>query len=337
MTNANLIKVRDNLLDRITGKSANQVLNPYVGELQPELGPQPAAAMKKSLDMIKMAAIAEDGIAVDYALLPHDPAYVEFHSVSSPSLMGFDPASLSTRQEKMAFWINLYNALVLNAVMQFGVQHSVTEGRLGIMSFFRRAAYNVGGYRVSADDIEHGILRSNKGHPYLPGAHFAQDDPCQEWVISPLDVRIHFALNCASRSCPPIQTYSADQLESQLELAAKNFVNNHVEIDPARQTMTASAIFRWYQGDFGGRMGVLRFITDHLPEDGRREWLAGNQNNVRIRYDPYDWGLNAIKTQPSDDSAELHQASQKEQKPGNNTIHELIQQQVIGSDSHQVK
>ena len=221
--------------------------------------------------------------------------------------------------------------------MHFGVQHSVTEGRLGIMSFFRRAAYNVGGYRVSADAIEHGILRSNQGHPYLPGEHFAQDDPRQEWVISPLDVRIHFALNCASRSCPPIQTYSADQLEPQLELAAKNFVNNHVEIDPASQTMTTSAIFRWYQGDFGGRKGVLSFIADHLPEDGRREWLAGNQKNVRLRYDPYDWGLNAIKTQPSDDSAEIHQASQKEQKPGNNTIHEPIQQQVIGSDSHQVK
>ena len=107
MKNANLIKTRDNLLDRITGNPANQVLNPYVGGIQPELGPQPAAAMKQSLDMIKMAAIAEDGTAVDYALLRHDPAYVEFQSVSSPSLMGFDPASLSTRQEKMAFWINL--------------------------------------------------------------------------------------------------------------------------------------------------------------------------------------------------------------------------------------
>ena len=114
-------------------------------------------------------------------------------------------------------------------------------------------------------------------------------------------------------------------------------MNNHVEIDPASQTMTTSVIFRWYQGDFGGRKGVLSFIADHLPEDGRREWLTENQKNVRLRYDPYDWGLNAIKTPPSDDSAEIHQASQKEQKPGNNTIHEPIQQQVIGSDSHQVK
>ena len=163
----------------------------------------------------------EDGTGVEYGLMRNDPVFVEFQKVSSPRLRGFDPASLSTRQEKMAFWINLYNALVLDAVIHLGVQRSVTEGRLGILAFFQQAAYIVGGHRVSADDIEHGILRSNKGHPYLPGAHFAQDDPRQKWVISPLDVRIHFALNCASRSCPPIQTYSADQLEPQLELAEK--------------------------------------------------------------------------------------------------------------------
>jgi hypothetical protein len=68
------------------------------------------------------------------------------------------------------------------------------------MSFFRWAAYNVCGYQVSVDDIKHGILRSNKGHPYFPGANFTQDDPRQKWIISPLDVRIHYALNCASRS-----------------------------------------------------------------------------------------------------------------------------------------
>ena len=195
-----------------------------------------------------------------------------------------------------------------------------------MLAFFRRAAYNVGGYRVSADDIEHGILRSNKGHPYFPGRHFAQDDARQKWVISPLDVRIHFALNCASRSCPPIQTYSADQLENQLGLAARNFINNHVEIDPDRQTMTTSAIFRWYQGDFGGRKGMLRFISDHLLADERLEWLKENQRNARLRYEPYDWGLNVFEFTPSDEV----EANNKNATPSKNqlrerTIHEALQ------------
>ena len=302
MTNTHLIKIRETVLDRMARNHSYQVLNPYMGELQHESRPQIAAELKETLDLMKIAAMVEDGTAVNYTLLRNNPAYIDFQKESSPRLRGFDPASLSLRQEKMAFWINLYNALVLDAVIHFGVQRSVTEGKLGVVAFFRRAAYNVNGYRVSADDIEHGILRSNKGNPYIPGAHFGDTDPRQKWVLSPLDVRIHFALNCASRSCPPIQTYSADRLELQLEMAARNFVNNQVKTDPDRQTITASAIFRWYQGDFGGRKGVLKFIADHLPEDDRREWLVDHQKTVRIRYEPYDWGLNHFKFNSSDDA-----------------------------------
>ena len=325
-TKTRLIETRDNLLDRISGIPSNQVLNPYVGDIHQDLGTKPAAELKKALDMMKIEAMEDDGAEVNYALLRSSPAYLEYRKVCSPKMRGFDPDTFSTRQEKMTFWINLYNALVLDAVIHFGVQRSVTEGRLGVLAFFRRAAYNVGGYRVSADDIEHGILRSNKGHPYLPGAHFNQDDQHQKWIISPLDVRIHFALNCASRSCPPIQTYSAEHLDSQLDLAARNFVNNHVKIDPERRTMTTSAIFRWYQGDFGGRKGVLRFLVDHLPEDERREWLVDNERTVRLRYEPYDWGLNTFKSTSSDEAAF------NEEKPSPNknqlrdkTIHEAVQ------------
>jgi len=325
MTNTLLIKTRDNLLDRIAGNPSYQVLNPYTGEIQRELGTQPAAELKKVLDMMKIATMEDDGTEVNYTLLRNNPAYVEFRKVCSPRLRGFDPGSFSTRQEKMAFWINLYNALVLNAVINFGVQRSVTEGRLGTLAFFRRAAYNVGGYRVSADDIEHGILRSNKGNPYLPGAHFSEQDYRQKWVVSPLDVRIHFALNCASRSCPPIQTYSAELLEPQLEMAARNFVSNHVKIDPERQTMTTSAIFRWYQGDFGGRKGMLRFIADHLPKDERLDWLTENQQNVRLRYERYDWGLNTFKSTSSDESlSNKENISQKKNRLKDGTMHKAV-------------
>ena len=103
-------------------------------------------------------------------------------------------------------------------------------------------------------------------------------------------------------------------------------MNNQVKIDPDRQTMTTSAIFRWYQGDFGGRKGVLRFIADHLPEDERCEWLADNQQNIRLRYEPYDWGLNTFKSTSCDEAAS------NEEKPSPNknqlrdkTIHEAVQ------------
>jgi len=135
MTNALLIKIRDKLLDGIAGKSATQVLNPSMGDTQPELGSQPAAELKKALDRIRVATMEEGGTGVDYGLMRNDLVFVEFQKVSSPGLRCFDLALLSTRQEKMAFWINLYNALVLNAVIHFGVQSSITEGRLGILAF----------------------------------------------------------------------------------------------------------------------------------------------------------------------------------------------------------
>ena len=320
-----LIKTREKILERISGVPSNQVLNPYVGDIPQDLGTQPAAELKKVLDMMKIEAMEDGGAEVNYALLRSSPAYNEYRKVCSPKLRGLDPDSFSTRQEKITFWINLYNALVLDAVIYFGVQRSVTEGRLGVLAFFRRAAYNVGGYRVSADDIEHGILRSNSGHPYLPGAHFTQDDQRETWVISPLDVRIHFALNCASRSCPPIQTYSADHLNAQLDMAARNFVNNHVKIDAERRTMTTSAIFRWYQRDFGGLKGVLRFITDHLPEDDRRDWLTNHQHNVRLRYEPYDWGLNVLEFS----SSEEIETNKKNSTHSKNGLRERVSHEVV--------
>jgi hypothetical protein len=112
-------------------------------------------------------------------------------------------------------------------------------------------------------------------------------------VISPLDARIHFALNCASRSCPPIGVYDAADLDAQLDLATRNFVAAEVTVDPARSAVRLSSIFRWYQGDFGGRRGVIAFLLQHLPDDENSRWLAAQGDDVRFVYQPYDWSLNA--------------------------------------------
>ena len=192
---------------------------------------------------------------------------------------------------RKAFWINLYNVLILDAVIAFGVQRSVTEGWLVVLTFFRRAAYNVSGSRMSLDDIEHGILRGNKGHPFLPGAQFAAGDERLSWSL-PVVPHIHFVLNCASLSCPPIQSYSPKQIDAQLDLAARRFVDATVETSPDGSRVIVSEIFRWYADDFGGRQGVIDFLVHHLPEDDRRQILLDAGGNLRLDYTPYDWGLN---------------------------------------------
>jgi len=127
----------------------------------------------------------------------------------------------------------------------------------------------------------------------LPGPQFTSTDPRLAWVVNPVDVRIHFALNCAGRSCPPIQVYTAEDLDEQLVLAARNFVNADVYIDQQAFRVHLSAIFKWFNADFGGQQGVVDFLIEHLPDGERKSWLAENVGNISFHYKPYDWGLNS--------------------------------------------
>ncbi|MBN1666045.1 MAG: DUF547 domain-containing protein [Anaerolineales bacterium] len=270
------------------------MLNVTAAGFVPQYGKDPAAELKRALDLVKNTAVDESGTRVDYGALKHSPAYEQYRNTLSPGLAGFDPTTLKSRDERLAFWINLYNALVIDAVIAMGIRHSVIEGKLGLLTFFRRAAYNVGGYRISLDEIENGILRGNRGHPYSPSRQFAAGDPRLEWIIKPPEPRIHIALNCASRSCPPFQVYTADQIETQLDLATRNFIDTNILLNPAKQLLVVSSIFQWFKGDFDGQDGIISFIIDHLPYDGRRAWLTRYKDIIRIHYKPYDWRLNAI-------------------------------------------
>jgi hypothetical protein len=227
---------------------------------------------------------------VDYAALRVNPIYEDFRHCTA-KLRTFDPSALLDRNTGLAFWINLYNTLVLDAVIALGVRRSVMEQRAGL-TFFRQAAYIVGSQRMSCDDIEHGILRANRGHPFYPGMQFQSSDPRLKWVIEPFDVRVHFALNCASRSCPPIRAYSQENLDSQLELATRSYLAADVQILPAENVLYLSSIFKWFAADFGGRDGIIDFILSHLPDEAGQTWLSKQRDRVALRYKPYDWTLN---------------------------------------------
>lgn len=289
-----LISWREALVDKITNTDAKRVLN-SAGASPGRTGNELAAALKSALDGIKAHAFEMDGARVGYRSLRHSAAYQTYRRELSPQLRNFDPGDLKTRPHRIAFWINLYNALMLDAVIEFEVVQSVTEGRLGILAFFRRAAYEIAGRRLSSNDIEHGILRDNRGFPYLPGPHFSADDPRRSWAVSPLEPRIHFALNCASLSCPPIRIYTPENIGQQLDLAARNFVDQSTRVNPQTNTLHTSALFKWYQVDFGSQDGVIEFITSHLPQDERRGWVIERRHEVKLRYEPYDWGLNQYR------------------------------------------
>ena len=118
-----------------------------------------------------------------------------------------------------------------------------------------------------------------------------------EFTINPLDSRIHFALVCGARSCPPIGFYRAEQIDFQLELAATSFINSlQVKILPQEGTVLISKIFQWYKADFGGSdRALIDILLKFLDEGEKKTFLQQDRNKIQIRYQPYDWNLNQKK------------------------------------------
>jgi hypothetical protein len=205
-------------------------------------------------------------------------------------LRSFDLRSLKEREKRLAFWINIYNTAVIHGVIELGLERSVKEFR----GFFDRLTYEIGGFFFSLNDVEHGILRGNRRHPYGLLKPFQKKDPRLAFSVTPLDRRIHFALVCGARSCPPIGFYEAEQIDFQLDLAAGSFINSpQVKILPQEATVSISMIFKWYKIDFGGSdQAILETLLNYLDEGVKKNFLKEKKDQIRIRYLPYDWNLN---------------------------------------------
>jgi len=225
---------------------------------------------------------------VDYRAMKGSPEVQAYRDMAG-ELHSFDPESLTTREERLAFWINLYNSIVVHAVVELGVSSSVRE----VSDFFARASYRIGNDIFSLDEIEHGILRANARPPFRLFPPFGKSDPRRRFVLDRVDPRIHFALVCGSRSCAPIRFYEASAIEEQLETAAWNFVNSsEVVILPEENKILLSQIFQWYARDFGGRNQVLLFVLSHLDGDDKAGYLARHLDIIKVEYLFYDWNLN---------------------------------------------
>jgi hypothetical protein len=205
-------------------------------------------------------------------------------------LRSFDLRSLESRGERLAFWINIYNTGVIHGVIELGLKHSVKE----FPGFFDRITYDIGGFRFSLNEMEHGLLRGNRRHPYRLLRPFPEKDRRREFAVIPVDPRVHFALVCGARSCPPIGFYEADQIEFQLELAASSFINSpQVKILPQERAIFISMIFKWYKVDFGGTdAALIEILLNYLDEGENRAFLRENKDRIQVRYQPYDWNLN---------------------------------------------
>lgn len=278
-----------------SGVAVNEALNCGVAN-DNQFGAEIGEQLKATMNRWKTDGLDIETGRVDYQRLAMSDVFIEYRGIVT-GLRCFDPAVFATDDERKAFWINIYNVLMIHGVIAYQAQNSVQD----IRGTFERVAYIIGGLRYSLDDIEHGILRKNRGHIAIPGTRFVERDPRRQNVLEQFDPRIHFTLVCGSTSCPPIGIYQARNLDFQMDLAAKNFIDNGgVVLNKDEMTVSLSKIFQWYSSDFGGgwmgfgsKAPVLRYVAQFLEDRDNAQFLVDHAETLKVTYQPYDWSLNA--------------------------------------------
>ncbi len=252
--------------------------------------PAIAAELKQAINQLKGECYDLETGGVKYHEMKQSEAFAAYCQTAA-KLKSFDLHSLETQEERLAFWINIYNALTVHGIAELDVENSVKE--IGLGTFFGRVCYQIGEASYSLDDIEHGILRQNQKKHFFARRMFGSQDPRQAYVLPVLEPRIHFTLVCASKSCPPIGTYQAEHLEKQMRLAAGNFINSeNVQVDMDRKRLYLSKIFQWYGKDFGKKSDLIRFIAEYLRDEIQKRYILDNLNSLGLKYLPYNWNLN---------------------------------------------
>lgn len=247
-----------------------------------------AAELKQAINGLKGNFFDLDTGKINYAKMKGSEAYAEYQAAAA-QLQQLDLNSLRTQDARLAFWINLYNALVVHGIIELNVENSVREVR----KFFETVAYQVGGFSFSLDEIEHGILRRNQKKHFLARRPFGSSDPRQAHMVYQVDPRIHFTLVCGSKSCPPIGTYQEEKIDMQLGLAASSFVNSdNVILEPEHNRLQLSKIFDWYGKDFGSRLDLMHFLARYRRRPEDQDWLNHKAHQATVSWLDYDWGLN---------------------------------------------
>ncbi len=181
-----------------------------------------------------------------------------------------DPNAFATRNERLAFWINAYNAFAIKGILDY--YSPMTS--VGRYRYFIGQTYRVGGATLNLYDLERQVLIKQFQEPL-----------------------IHFAIVCASASCPKLQswTYESDQLERQLERVARAFINDPMRnrFDRKQRIASVSKIFDWFEEDFVRAAGsILAYVARYIDDPVLAKELA--QPGYRVEFLDYDWSLNGI-------------------------------------------
>lgn len=210
---------------------------------------------------------------VDYQTWKDSPASKQQLKGYLAHLSSADLDAEATREARLAYWINAYNAVTIQGILDKYPTTSIRDHTPKLWGFhiWKNLKLQVDDQQVNLDSMEHQILRK-------------MSEP-----------RIHFAIVCASISCPRLlnEAYTAEQIDTQLNLNAKDFFaqTRNFKVNRNNNSVALSSILKWFQEDFGNnqqeRLALFsKWVTN--PEDQ----AMLKQSNIKVSYSTYDWRLN---------------------------------------------
>ena len=196
---------------------------------------------------------------VNYDAWAKDPR----HKTVLNEILATNPKTLVTKNEKLAYWINAYNVLTIDLITREGEQDSIKNLGSTFVNPWKKHKWTITGTEYTLDTIEHKIIRP-MGEP-----------------------RIHFAINCAAKSCPDLraEAYRADTLETQLDnqtqLTLKNSTKGYKK--GSDNSVTVSKVMDWFKEDFN-KGDLNSWLKTYRADD--------INNDTKIKFYDYDWSLN---------------------------------------------
>jgi len=201
----------------------------------------------------------------------------EYKKMLESSTMEDLQNGLKTDKEKLAFWLNVYNSYIILILSE---NPDYYENR---KKFFKEPYINIGGKKVSFAKIEHGVIRKSQ---WDLGLGLIRKPFPGKWErklrVDKRDYRIHFALNCGAKACPPVTVYDPINLDKQLDYQMENYLKSQTTYDEANNEVSTTPLFSWFRGDFGCKKGVKKILAaqDLVPS-----------KKVGLKFTGYDWTL----------------------------------------------
>lgn len=184
---------------------------------------------------------------------------------------------LKTDSQKIAFWVNIYNAFIQISLIENPKEY---ENR---GSFFKKPRVKIAGEILSFDEIEHDILRRSRvklSWGYL--RKYFRPKYERKLRVKNIDWRIHFALNCGAKSCPPVAIYSSKNLDTEFNFMTTAYLKEQTSYNTETKTAESVALMSWFRGDFGGKSGARKILFNYKITSEKPKYLA---------FKSYDWTL----------------------------------------------